>query len=152
MAAETPTLSGLTHVPELGQMGTPMSATPTTFPISSSVAPAGAPSLLSQIATGGQNALLQRLGVTNPNAGFLDMLKQSGLSQVAGGPFVGYNPGSSFLSNLAGAGRQRLFSSLFPESGGRSPQDLQQAIQMMLAQQGRPARQLPVYGNLPGYG
>jgi hypothetical protein len=155
-AGPTPTLGNLTNVPELDQYGAGAAqhATPTTFamsPAQSGVMPGG-PSILDQVMGGAKNAAFGRFGVTNPNMGWGDIAKQAGLSQVAGGPFFGYNPQASFLSNLANAGGQRVLSSLFPGGGGQQPSNVQQAVQMMLATQGQPARQLPVYGNLPGYG
>jgi len=115
---------------------------------------AGGPSFLDQLTQGARNAAFQRFGVTNPDMGWGDIFKQAGLSQVAGSPFYGYNPQASFLSNLAGAGTQRVLSELFPNQSqsGQRPQTIEQVIQRMLAMQGQPARQLPVYGNLPGYG
>ena len=110
------------------------------------------PKFASQVGTGLENSFLQRIGVTNPNMGWGDIAKQAGLSQIAGGPFFGYNPQASFLSNLANAGGQRVLSSLFPGGGGQRPQSVEQAITMMLANQNQNARQLPVYGSLPGYG
>src|SRR5215813_784047 len=110
--------------------------------------------VLDQLGSGLKQMAAGRFGVTNPDMGVLDMVKQGGLSQLSGGPFVGYNPQASFLSNLGGAVRQRLLSQLSPDPGtqNQNPYALQQAVQLALSRQGPYARQLPVYGNLPGYG
>jgi hypothetical protein len=156
MAAQGPgtsTLGELTNMPELGQYGTPQAPTPTTFQLPSSMGGPGAPgpSLLSQIAQGAKGNILGRIGVTDPTASVPSMLQQVGLSQVAGGPYLGYNPQAGFLSNLGGAVKQRALSSLWPESGGRTPQDMEEAVRLLLAQRGGPpARTLPVMGSLPG--
>ncbi len=157
LAAQGPgsTLGELTNMPELGQYGAGAAQypTPTTFQLPSQAGGPGAPgpSLLSQIAQGAKGNILGRIGVTDPTASVPSMLQQVGLSQVAGGPYLGYNPQAGFLSNLGGAVKQRALSSLWPESGGRSPQDMEEAVRLLLAQRGGPpARTLPVMGSLPG--
>jgi hypothetical protein len=162
LAAQGPgtTLGELTNLPELGQYGAgaAQQATPTTFQLPASMGGPGSPgytgatspptpSFLSQVGTAGKTDLLNRLGVTNPNMGWGDMLKQGGLSQIAGGPFVGYNPQASFLSNLWGAGKQRLLTQALGPPGGQQ-QGPEALLRLLLAQgQGPAARTLPVVQN-----
>jgi hypothetical protein len=78
----------------------------------------------------------------------LQGLRTGLLSQVAGSPYAG--GGQSLLSDLGGAVKQRALSALYPETGGRSQQDLEATIRRLMTQQGPSARQLPIANRLPG--
>src|SRR5215510_4517206 len=158
-AGQYPTLSEITNVPELGQYsaGAAQQPTPTTFalsPAQGGVTPGGG-GFLSSLAPYGQQigrGFLQRYGITDPSASWGDIAHQGVGSMLAGSPYFG-QAGEGWGTTLGGAVRQRLLSQLFPESGGRSPQDIQQTVAMLMNRQNPVyARNLPLYGNLPGYG
>jgi hypothetical protein len=148
-ANPTPTLSGLTNVPELGQYsaGAIQAPTPTTYPLSpaqGAVTPSAVTPWLSDLGQGVKTSVLSQLGVTNPNASLPNMLQQGLFSQVAGSPYFAPQ-GASFLRNLGGAVGQRLATSAFPQAG-RQPTTQEQFWRMLMARNSPSALGMPVMG------
>lgn len=136
----------------------PMSVPPGAQNLSQASPMPTSPSLTSHLGNMGLNLVAGGPYAGTQGGSFLSnvpgALYQRGLSTVSGFPMGA--TGQGFGADLGSALRGRFLSTLSPggggAAGGQSPEQMMAMMHLLLGQQGMNARQLPLYGNLPGYG